>query len=233
MAHSHSPNTIPRRRSPEVGLTRRSVTIFLCALVLFIVVMPFAQYLADPGLVEGPLLAITLICGMLAVGGRRKSLLLAACLALPAVAARWLWHYWPDSFLHGLFLTLGVLLFLQVTVQLLWFIVNARDVDSEVLAAGVATYLVLGLMWAMLYLLVGYLEPNAFTLPSSAAAGKQLDSFNALYFSFVTLTTMGYGDISPAAPVTRMLAVLEAVTGVLYLSVLIARLVTLYTGRQT
>jgi Ion channel len=231
MASAPVPDPIPPL--PRVGLYRRSVSIFLGALVLFMVAMPFAQYLADPALVEGPLLAVVLLCGVLAIGGRRKSLLLAACLALPALAARWLWHYWGDPLLHGLFLGLGTLLFLQLTAQLLRFIVRARTVDAEVLAAGVATYLVLGQMWAMLYLLVSFLEPNAFALPASVVSSKGFDGFNALYFSFVTLTSTGYGDISPAAPVTRMLAVLEAVTGVLYLSVLIARLVTLYTGRKT
>jgi voltage-gated potassium channel len=232
MASPPVPDPIPPQASQRVGLYRRSVSIFLGTLVLFMVAMPFAQYLADPGLVEGPLVAMVLICGMLAVGGRRKSLVLAVGLALPALAARWLWHYWPTPLLHGLFLGLGTLLFLQVTVQLLRFIVRARDVDAEVLAAGVATFLVLGQMWAMLYLLVSFFEPNAFALPASVVSSKGFDGFNAFYFSFVTLTSTGYGDISPTAPVTRMLAVLEAVTGVLYLSVLIARLVTLYTGRQ-
>lgn len=230
MASAPVPDPIPPQ--PRVGLYRRSVSIFLGALVLFMVAMPFARYLADPGLLEGPLVAMVLICGMLAVGGRRKSLVLAVGLALPALAARWLWHYWADPLLQGLFLGLGTLLFLQVTAQLLRFIVRARDVDAEVLAAGVATFLVLGQMWAMLYLLVSFFEPNAFALPASAVSSKGFDGFNALYFSFVTLTSTGYGDISPTAPVTRMLAVLEAVTGVLYLSVLIARLVTLYTSRQ-
>jgi Ion channel len=232
MASSPVPDPIPPQPLPRVGFYRRSVSIFLGALVLSMVAMPFAQYLADPGFLEGPLLTLTLICGVLAVGGRRKSLLLAGCLAAPALGARWLWHYWGDPLLHGLFLGLGTLLFLQMTAQLLRFIVRARVVDAEVLAAGVATFLVLGHMWAMLYLLVSFFEPSAFALPASVVASRGFDGFNALYFSFVTLTSTGYGDISPAAPVTRMLAVLEAVTGVLYLSVLIARLVTLYTGRQ-
>ena len=233
MRTSIDPVSTWRRKLPEVGLFRNSVALFLVALVLFIVGMPFAQRLDDPGLLEGPLLTAVLICGVLAVGGRRKSLLLASGLAIPGLAARWLRHYWPDPALQTIALILAILLFVLVTVQLLRFILRAPRVDSEVLSAGVATYLVLGLMWTLLYLVVAQFDPRAFTLAASAPSGPSFDGFNALYFSFVTLTTMGYGDISPVAPVARMLAILEAVTGVLYLSVLIARLVTLYTDRQS
>jgi hypothetical protein len=232
MENAGNPGTPPQRQPLGVGLYRRSVAIFLAALVLFMVGMPFAQRLADPGLVEGPLAAVMLITGVLAVGGRRKSLLLATLLALPALGARWLYHYRPDPISHSVFLLLGSLLFILVTVQLLRFILRAPRVDSEVLSAGIATYLVLGMTWAMLYLLVAVLDPNAFLLAGSAAAGNAVDGFKALYFSFVTITTMGYGDISPASPVARTLAVLEATTGVLYLAVLVARLVTLYTDKQ-
>ena len=228
-----STDTRPIPRSPKIGLYRRSVSIFLGALVLFLVAMPIAQYLTDPGLLEGPLLAVVLIAGVLAVGGRRRSLLLATSLAVPALAARWLWHYWPEPYLHGLFLLLGALLLLQVMVHLLHFIVRASLVDSEVLAAGIATYLVLGIMWGILYLLVGFLEPNAFSLPTVAGAPRVLEGYDALYFSFVTLTTIGYGEITPVAPFARMLAIAEATVGTLYLAVLIARLVTLYTERRT
>ena len=216
------------RSSPQVGVYRSSVSIFLGAVVLFVVAMPFGQYLADPGLLDSVLLSVVLIFGVLAVGGRRASLMLAVTLAIPALVTRWLWHYWPDPFLQGLFLVLGTLLLLQVTTQLLRLIVTAPRVDAEVLAGGVATYLVIGLVWAMLYLVVGFIDPKAYQL----ASGGALDGFDALYFSFVTLTTIGYGDIAPVAPVARMLAILEAVMGILFPAVLIARLVTMYTGGE-
>jgi len=227
MTSAPTGNSDQRFHPQKVGFYRHSVSTFLGTVVLFVVAMPFAQYLTDPGLLEGALLTIVLISGVFAVGGRRSSLMLAAVLAIPALMARWLAHYWPDPFLMGLSLALGTLLLLQVITHLLRFIVTAPRVDVEVLAAGVATYLVIGLVWAMLYLLVGFADPKAYQL----STGKVLDGFNAVYFSFVTLTTIGYGDISPVAPIARMLAILEAVMGVLFPAVLIARLVSMYTGR--
>ena len=126
----------------------------------------------------------------------------------------------------------GVLALAVVIFQLLRFILRAPRVNAEVLSAGVATYLVLALAWMMLYLFAASIVPNAFVLADSVSASKTLDGFNAMYFSFITLCTVGYGDIVPAALVVRMLAVLESITGVLYMSVLIARLVSVYTVEQ-
>jgi len=221
-----------RRVALPVGLYKHAVAVFLGALVLFIIGTPFAQTLPDPGLVEGVLLTGVLVCGVLAVGGRRQALVLTALLGVPALGSKWLNHFWPDLLSPSVPLLLGVLLLAVVTFQLLRFILRAPRVDSEVLSAGVATYLVLALMWTLLYLLAQSLIPNAFVVAESASASKTFDNFNAIYFSFITLCTVGYGDIVPAAPVVRMLAVLEAVTGVLYMSVLIARLVTMYSGER-
>ena len=166
------------------------------------------------------------------VGERRAALVLAAFLAVPAVGAKWLNHFWPELVPPGVSLLLGVSVLVVVIFQLLRFILRAPRVDSEVLSAGVATYLVLALVWMMLYLFAASAIPNAFVIANSVSESKTLEGFDALYFSFITLCTVGYGDIVPAAPVVRMLAVLESITGVLYMSVLIARLVSVYTVEQ-
>jgi len=221
------------RAEQRVGLRRRSVSIFFFSLVLFIVSAPFVQLLPEPATLEGVFLGVVLIAGVFAVGGRRSTLLVAGTVMAVGVVARVLAHAWPGPVLPVTWLIAGILIFVIVAAHLLRFILRAPTVDSEVLAAGVATYLLLGMLWMFLYLLVGFVEPHAFSLPSSAAGKTTLDPFNAFYFSFVTLTTVGYGDILPVMPIARMLAVVEAVTGVLYLAVLIARLVTLYTERRS
>jgi voltage-gated potassium channel Kch len=99
-------------------------------------------------------------------------------------------------------------------------------VSGSRLQGAVAVYLLLGLAWAHAYVIFNRNHPAAFAIqentPPTVAAWT--------YFSFVTLTTVGYGDIVPKAPVARMLAVAEALTGQLYLAVLLARLVALQVG---
>ena len=115
-----------------------------------------------------------------------------------------------------------------VVFHFLRFILRAPRVSSEVLCAAVATYLLLGLLWGSAYVLVARMNPDAF---SGVAAGSQpLHGFDALYFSLTTLTTAGYGDIAPVSGPARMLAMMEAVTGTMYMAVLVARLVSGYSS---
>ena len=117
-----------------------------------------------------------------------------------------------------------------VVSRLLVFILRAPRVNSEVLCAGIAIYLLLGLLWAIAYRLVAGLAPDAFAFSVPADATQRMTPFAAFYFSFITLTTVGYGDITPVSQLARMLAMLEAMTGTLFVGVLIARLVSLYSS---
>jgi hypothetical protein len=90
----------------------------------------------------------------------------------------------------------------------------------------VAVYLLLGLMWASAYALLYQLHPDAF----AGALGAALIPQTWIYYSFVTLTTVGYGDITPVHPVARSLAIAEALTGQLYLAITLAHLVALRVG---
>jgi len=96
------------------------------------------------------------------------------------------------------------------------------------ITGAVAFYLLIGLMWAFVYQLIALQWPAAFKLPASPVTytAETLQS-NFLYFSFVTLTTLGYGDILAVHPSARMLVILEALTGQLFPAILLARLVSL------
>lgn len=82
------------------------------------------------------------------------------------------------------------------------------------------------------YLLVARADPDAFAFTAGPAAGQSLQLHNAFYFSFITLSTVGYGDIIPVSNVARMLAAMEAITGTLYVAVIISRLVALDSSEK-
>src|SRR5437762_12072386 len=86
----------------------------------------------------------------------------------------------------------------------------------------------LGLMWTMAYWLVDQLTPGGAFSFNTNAGPRSINGFNAFYFSFITLSTVGYGDITPVSRIARWLAAMEAMTRLLHVAVLISRLVSLY-----
>ena len=91
----------------------------------------------------------------------------------------------------------------------------------------------LGLMWTMAYWLVDQLTPGGAFSFNTNAGTQSMNGFTGFYFSFITLSTVGYGDITPVSRIARWLAAMEAMTGLLYVTVLIARLVSLYSAPKS
>jgi len=122
---------------------------------------------------------------------------------------------------------LHLLLLLCFLVWMTWLAVRqvlfTGSITSNDIVGAICIYMLLGLIWAILYLLLALTTPGAFNgLPQA----PWLDNFAAaVYFSFVTITTLGYGDISPALPVARFLVIMEAIVGVFYMAILVASLV--------
>ncbi len=217
----------------RIGIFRFSAVEFLIAVILLFATAPFVESMPLGFIVDDSAMTLVLTLGALAVGQKRWALAVAGMLAVPAVLARWMFHFRPDLVPNEIFLVLGLLFVAFVIVRLLAFILRAPVVNAEVLCAGLSAYLLLGLLWSFAYALVAKLDPHAFITTISSLADKPVIGFKALYFSLVTLSTVGYGDIVPVSNVARMLAAMEAITGTLFIAVLIARLVALYTSQQS
>jgi hypothetical protein len=127
------------------------------------------------------------------------------------------------------FLVAALALIAFVVANLLRFVLRAPSVNTEVLCASISAYLMLGLLWTVAYWLVAQVTPDAFAFNTAGGTKETMAGFNAFYFSFITLSTVGYGDITPVSKIARWLAAAEAMTGLLYVTVLIARLVSLYS----
>lgn len=215
------------------GKVRRFSAIeFLFALVLWLVSSPFVWSLEYGQLIETALATLVLLSAVLAVGARRRTLVAALLLVIPAVVTKWLNHWRPDLVPPEIFSAAGVAFVAFVTVHLLGFVLRAPRVSTEVLCAGVSIYLLLGVLWAFAYMLVAQVVPGAFVFTVGPESDRVMHGLKGMYFSFVTLSTLGYGDIIPTSNTTRMLATAEATTGMFYMTVLIARLVSLYSSEE-
>ncbi len=228
--HSRIQRLAKRLHAPG-GLTHYSAVEFLIALVSLLVLTPLVEGLSQDSLIEGVLLTVVLSSAVLAVGEERRTLVIAVVLSIPAILSKWIHHFAPEVVPAEVFPVAAIVFVGFVVFNLLRFILSASQVNTEVLCAGIATYLTLGLLWTFAYVLVSQVSPSAFTI-SGATDSPELGGFDALYFSYVTLTTVGFGDITPTSPAARMLAVLEALTGTIYLAVLVARLVSMYSNEK-
>jgi hypothetical protein len=199
------------------GLSAFSALLF----VIVFVVPPLVPPGSGRSVAGDVVYALLLLSGVHALGGRRlgRRVLMPVAVATIAVDfASWLVPV-PQPWVLGMSL-LSMLLFLAVV---LGRTLRAGPITARRLHGAVAAYLLLGLIWAYGYGLLELLRPGAFS--GAIVPGDGPRAF--LYFSFVTLATVGYGDILPVHPAARSLATLEAVTGSLYLAILISRLVSL------
>jgi len=173
---------------------------------------------------------------VLAVSDDRRARLVALGMAGPTIVAQVL-HFSAPAIDTGWSILADVctLVFLGYTIGLLLrYLFRIRQVSANAIWASICVYLLLGLLWGTAYQLVLCFDANALAGSAIEQAIRQSDlvaqTAITYYFSFVTLTTLGYGDVVPAATTTRMLAVVEAVTGQVYLAVLVARLVGVYAA---
>ena len=169
--------------------------------------------------------ALLLVSGVLALSERARTrwlLLPAAVVSIAVDLGSWVLPV-PEAWVQGTSLLSLLLLLGIVLAQTL----RGGPVTFHRIQGAVAAYVLLGVTWAHAYSLVAQLHSGAFSGPVNAADGPRA----WLYFSFVTLTTVGYGDVLPVHPAARSLAALEAVVGPLYLAILVARLVSLTAPR--
>jgi hypothetical protein len=177
------------------------------------------------------LTTLVLLVAVLSIAGRWRALV-GIVLAAPAVIGQWLNYWWPDMVvIYVVTHTAGLLFIGFVVVELLRFIVSAPRVNAEILCAAVAGFLLSGLLWSLAYSLLDRLDPNSFVFTLSSKGSHSMSGFASLYFSFITLSTVGYGDIVPASGAARMLAMVEAMFGMFYMATLVARLVSLYSSQ--
>ncbi len=218
--------------SSETGLA-----ILLMSLVLVVfVVLPLGSGGGLRRLLLEILLTAVLISGAIAVFASGPVRLTLASLGVATMALSWIQLLWSHPLLDRIGL-IGITVFLAgVFVGLLQRVFREGPVGRNRIFGAVAAYLTLGLVFTFVFHLVELSTPGSFTEgvappPTVVVSPSRLDG-DLLYFSFVTLTTLGYGDINPTWELPRSLAILEALLGQLFIATVLARLVALGMVRE-
>jgi Ion channel len=205
---------------------------FLLGLLLLVVFVlyPMSDRGSFIGIVLQSLFSLILITGAAVVANSRAVLALAALFAVGTAAVGWVRLYAPGGALVIPGVSMWILFFAMLAGVILMRVFGEGSINFHRIQGAVAVYLLLGVMWSGCYRLVIHMDPGAFSLPAVTDEGTLMSKL--VYFSFVTLTTVGYGDIAAVHSAARSLAVLEALTGQLFPAVLIARLVSMEVSRR-
>jgi len=175
------------------------------------------------------LFAAILISGLWAVSQKRGVFIMALLMAIPALVLGWVTDLAELPLLRTLSRLFLAIFFSIMLVSLLSHIRRAKEITADLVMGAASTYFLVGLFWAFIFFFIETVSPGSFRLEGSAA---DMES-QLIYYSFVTLTTVGYGDITAVSMIARSYSVLEAVTGQLYLTVLVAGLVGLHISQAT
>jgi len=208
--------------------SRRRYTVLFYTLLLSLLSAPILSALKLSGTLLESLLAACLLAAILPVNKvRSRPYLLVTMVIVWLVRPLMVWLDQP--FLSAITLGIWTLIGLLAAAASLRFAMRAAQVDAEHLYAALSAYLLAGIYFGLLYWVLEEVIPGTFVMTG------HFSQTSAIYFSFVTLATLGYGDIAPRGDVARGLAIVEGVGGQLFLAVLVARLVSLYSkpGNQS
>jgi hypothetical protein len=214
-------------------LTDASLTfLVVCLSVLLFVVYPLVEPGSAASRVADVLTSLVLASAAYAASDRRGTKVFCAVLAGVTLVLHWSYSVAPGH----LTLTLraaSLMVFLSVVTGLVFYqVIRPGRVTGHRVLGAVAVYLMLGLIWASAYSLVAIGDPEAFDFGVEMSSGGLEELVEELqgrmvYFSFVTQTTLGYGDVTPLSRMAGNLAILQALVGQLYLGVILARIVSL------
>lgn len=207
-----------------------SLRTFLVMLILLIVIFPFVELMPHGIPILSVLLTLVLLSALLVIGRRRRTLVWGILLATPALVGKWANYWFPERVPPEIFLVCAALFCGYVVLNLLNYILHASRITLDILCASIANYMMLGLLWSFMYQLAAQALPDSFFFTLGSASRHVPTGFEAFYFSFATLMTVGYGDIIPATNLSRMLAITESISGVFYVTILVARLVAIYSS---
>jgi len=156
----------------------------------------------------------------------RKRMFFAATLAL---ITEWIADIFTLDILSYVSSMINVIFFQLIVIRLIFQIARSKEVNSNVILESVNAYLLLGLMFTMLVTILNLYDPNALNFANTDKVNFQ----DTLYFTFVTMSTLGYGDVTPQVPIAKSLSILISISGQLYIAIIVAMLVGKFAASQS
>ena len=203
--------------------------VLLISLLLLFLLSPLVAAARYGTVVINSAGVIVLLSGIYAMSEQRRLFVVALIGSVAAIATNLLMVVFQSEWFAIAWHGFTLLLFSLFSVGILRDVLRRGQISTDKICGAICVYLLIGFAWAFGYGLIEFINPGSFSGLAQTGTNNRVGRIMQLrYFSFATLTTLGFGDILPRTPVARTLATLEAVTGQIYLTVLIARLVGLH-----
>ena len=212
----------------EVYFKRRFFILFVSLLAL-ILVTPLVQGFVGIHILWNIFLTGILLSGVHAVSEKKRNVYLSSLLALPMLVSVWSEYFVKNNYVVIVGTLCGVVFFAYMIVNILLFIYKQDEVTIDLIVGAAVVYLLMAIMWTFIYKVVETVHPGSFTI----SATDIQERLRFTYFSLVTITTLGYGDIVPTTGLASSLATLEALVGQLFLVTTVAWLVGVRVSQST
>jgi hypothetical protein len=196
--------------------------IMLLALIGVILFHPLIDNVVHIQFLIEIFLSLLFLSCIFAVSFKKQHPIIAALLAMPTFTIMWTSHFVDIGGFEHVKNLFGMLFMLYLIILFLEHFFRQDEINREVIFGALVVFLLMGLMWGYGYTLLEHLQPGSFNHPAGLS---ELDLGAFDYFSFVTITTLGYGDITPVSAPARAMVMVQAVIGQVYLAVLVAWLV--------
>lgn len=201
----------------------------LIFILMLIAIQPLDEAIGKFSVALDLVVSAILLSAIYVISGQRNHIVIGVLLAAPLLFSLWSAYFIKHAWFEIIGLLCGIAFFAFIIVIILKFIFSQDDISADLIAGAAVVYLLLAIMWAFAYRTVEMIHPGSFSL----AQGHSLEHpFSFQYYSFVTLTTLGYGDIFPVTTAAKACAILEAVIGQLYLVITIAWLVGVHISQS-
>ncbi len=204
--------------------------ILLCLILGLLVIVPILNRFLAVRIFLDIFLTANVITMVYAISHKKGSVITGLSLAVVMLASLWFQYFYPNKSIAAIGMVAGVLFTAVVIANIVGFMFKSEEVNREIIYIAILLYLLAALSWAFLYTFLELVDPASFNIDLNQPQGSLL-VFQ--YYSFVTITTLGYGDITPVTEVARAFSVLEAVVGQLYLVVAVAWLVGMYVSKKS
>lgn len=205
----------------------------LISLLVFFIGSPFFADTKINSYIFGMFFTLVLIFSVYIIQHSRRLLWTAIILAAATFLIYWFANIiYPAKYILIIDYSVTATFLLIITLTVLYYVIRDESITANSLYGAICGYLLIGLTWTFFYVIIYTLDPSSFKIPPSAAINGEIRTQQFVYYSFVTITTLGYGDVTPIANMAKTLAWLEAVTGQIYLTVWIAQLVGLHISQR-